>query len=111
LRSGGTTILGGSTVLAARGRGRVERVIVGGLDGRSVSELSCDLVCLVTGAEPAAALLGQAGAKLRAGPDGRLVPYLLPAGVLVAGEVAGARGLDAILASGRLAGSSAVAEA
>jgi sarcosine oxidase subunit alpha len=72
-----------------------------------VSELSCDLVCLVTGVEPAAGLLGHAGGKLRVGDDGRLTPGPLPAGVLAAGEAAGLSGLDAILTSGRLAGAEA----
>jgi sarcosine oxidase subunit alpha len=104
LRSGGTTILRRSTVLAARGSGRVERVAVGDLDGRAGPEISCDLVCLATGVEPAAGLIGHAGGRLRVGDDGRLAPGPLPAGVLAAGEVAGVHGLDAILASGRLAG-------
>jgi sarcosine oxidase subunit alpha len=107
LRSGGTTILPRSTVLAARGGGRVERVVVAERDGRSTSELSCDLVCLVTGAEPAVGLVGHAGGKLRAGDDGHPVPGPLPAGVLAAGEAAGVSGLDAVLASGRLAGAEA----
>jgi sarcosine oxidase subunit alpha len=107
LRSEGTTILRGSTVLSARGSGRVERVIIGDRDGRVGSELSCDLVCLAAGVEPAAGLLGHAGVKLRVAADGRLVPGPLPDGVLVAGEVAGASGIDEILASGRLAGAEA----
>ena len=107
LRAGGTTILRRSTVLAARGAGRVERAVVGDLDGRSVSEHSCDLVCLVGGTEPAAALVGHAGVKLRAEADGRLTPGPLPRDVLVAGEAAGLAGLDAILVSGRLAGARA----
>jgi sarcosine oxidase subunit alpha len=107
LRAGGTTILRRSTVLAARGSGRVERAVVGDLDGRAVSEHSCDLVCLVGGTEPAAGLVGHAGVKLRAEADGRLTPGPLPRDVLVAGEAAGLGGLDAVLASGRLAGARA----
>jgi sarcosine oxidase subunit alpha len=106
LRAGGTTILQSSTVLAAHGAGRVERVVLGDLAGRAVCEMTCDLLCLTTGSEPAAALIGQAGGTLR--PDeGRLVPGPLPAGVLVAGEIAGLERLDPILASGRLAGAEA----
>lgn len=107
LRSGGATILRRSTVLAARGSGRVERVVVGGLDGRAESEISCDLVCVATGVEPAAGLIGHAGGTLRMGDDGRLAPGPLPPGLLAAGEVTGLSGLDAVLASGRLAGAEA----
>jgi sarcosine oxidase subunit alpha len=106
LRDGGTTILRSSTVLAARGAGRVERVVLGDLAGRAVCEMTCDLLCLTTGSEPAAALIGQAGGKLRL-DEGRLTPGPLPAGVLAAGEVAGLDRLDTILASGRLAGAEA----
>ena len=107
LRDGGTRILQSSTVLAAHGSGRVERVVLGDLAGRAVCEMTCDLLCLATGAEPAAGLVGQAGGKLRLGDEGRLTPGPLPPGILVAGEVAGLDGLDAILASGRLAGAEA----
>jgi sarcosine oxidase subunit alpha len=107
LRDGGTTILQSSTVLAAHGSGRVERVVLGERGGRAVCEMTCDLLCLATGSEPAAGLVGQAGGKLRLGDDGRLAPGPLPPDVLVAGEVAGLDGLDAILASGRLAGAEA----
>ena len=107
LRDGGTTILRGCTALAARGSGRVASVVVGDFDGRRVSDMTCDLVCIATGFEPAAGLVGQAGGKLRVGDDGRLTPGLLPPDVLVAGEVAGVSGLSAILASGRLAGAEA----
>src|SRR5262249_37052536 len=106
LRSGGTTILRGSTVLAAPGSRRGGRVVVGG-PVRAGSDLSCGPVCVAPGGEPAAAPLGHAGVKLRMNDDGCLVPGQLPAGLLVAGEVAGVTGLDTILASGRLAGSRA----
>ncbi len=109
LREGGTTILRGSTVLAARGSGRVERVVIGDADGHPACEMTCDLVCLTTGAEPATALVGQAGGKLLFDDDGRLVADTVPAGVLVAGEAAGVDDLDAIVASGRLAGAEAAA--
>ncbi|HEV8674225.1 MAG TPA: 2Fe-2S iron-sulfur cluster-binding protein [Methylomirabilota bacterium] len=110
LRTAGLRILNGRTVLAALGRGgRVRAAVVGGA-GRDAgaSELACDLVCVTTGFEPAAGLLGQAGSRL--GPDaatGRLVPTTLAPGVLAAGEVAGVAGLAAVLASGRLAGAQA----
>jgi sarcosine oxidase subunit alpha len=109
LRDGGTTILRGSTVQAARGAGRVERAVIGDLRGQATCEMTCDLICLTSGSEPAAALLGQAGATLRLDDDGRLAAGALPSGVLAAGEVAGLDGFDAVVASGRRAGAEAAA--
>jgi sarcosine oxidase, subunit alpha len=110
LRELGARLLNGRTVLAARGRGRVEAAAVGGaVRDAGDEEIVCDLIALATGFEPAAGLLGQAGSRLV--PDratGRLSPATLPAGVWAAGEVAGVEGVDAILASGRLAGAQAV---
>jgi len=107
LRDGGTTILRGSTVLAARGSGRVERAVIGDLAGNAACEMSCDLICVTVGAAPATALVAQAGGTLRFGADGNVAADALPAGVLVAGEVAGVEGLDGIVASGQLAGAEA----
>lgn len=109
LRSAGAAILSGSSVLAARGRTRVEAAVIGGVGGGDPRQVPCDLICVATGFEPAAGLMGQAGARLR--PDeatGRLVPAGWPPGVYAAGEVTGAEGLAAIVASGRLAGARAV---
>jgi sarcosine oxidase subunit alpha len=110
LRAAGVAVRNGRTVLAALGRPGVRAAVVGGA-GRDAGaeEVACDLVCLATGFEPAAGLLGQAGSRLA--PDaaaGRLVPAALPPGVWAGGEVAGAAGLDGVLASGRLAGARAV---
>jgi sarcosine oxidase subunit alpha len=106
LRAAGVPILDGMTVLEARGRGAVSAALVGRADsGGDAREVACDLVCLATGLEPAAGLIGQAGGRLRpGGAGGRLVPASLPPGVFAAGAVAGVDGLDAAIASGRLAG-------
>lgn len=93
LRTGGTQILNGATVLGVRGPRRVRRVLVGDPAGGRRHELECDVLCVATGAEPAAGLLGQAGGRL--------------AGVFAAGEVSGAVGIDAVAASGRVAGAEA----
>ncbi len=109
LRAAGVPLLAGQTVLRATGRGRVQGAVVGGTaDGEGAREIPCDLVCVATGFEPAAGLIGQAGGRLV--PDaasGRLVPAALPPGLFAAGEVAGVEGLAAIMASGRLAGARA----
>jgi sarcosine oxidase subunit alpha len=109
VRETGARLLNGRTVLAARGRARVEGAWIGGaVRDAGTEEVACDLIALATGFEPAAGLLGQAGSRLV--PDaatGRLVPASVPAGVWAAGEVAGEDGLEAALASGRLAGARA----
>ncbi|HEV8673506.1 MAG TPA: 2Fe-2S iron-sulfur cluster-binding protein [Methylomirabilota bacterium] len=109
LRQAGVRIQNGRTVLEARGRGRVRAAVVGGAArDEGAREVACDLVCVATGFEPAAGLLGQAGGRLTHDTArGRLVPAALPAGVLAAGEVTGVEGLAAVLASGRLAGAQA----
>ena len=109
LRAAGVGLANGRTVLEARGRGRVTAAVIGGAArDEGAREVPCDLVCLATGFEPAAGLIGQAGGRLRAdGETGRLVPASLPPGIRAAGEVGGAAGLDAVLASGRLAGAEA----
>ncbi|PYM16279.1 MAG: hypothetical protein DMD81_12970 [Candidatus Rokuibacteriota bacterium] len=107
LRASGTTVMEGHTVIAARGPGRVAKVIVGDAHGGPTREIECDLVALAGGFEPAAGLIGQAGGRLRALADGRPTLDALPAGVLAAGEVAGLTTLAGVIASGQLAGAEA----
>jgi sarcosine oxidase subunit alpha len=98
----------GQTVLEARGRGRVERAVVGGAEGGDgARELACDLIVLAGELEPAAGLFGHAGGRLREDPAGCLVPGPMPSGMFAGGEVVGARGLAAVLATGSLAGAEA----
>jgi len=107
LRADGTRVLNRSTVLGAQGPGRVRSVLLGDPAGGERHEFECDVLCVAAAAEPAAALLGQAGARLVVGPSGALTPGPLPPGVFAAGEVAGAVGIDAVVASGRVAGAEA----
>jgi sarcosine oxidase subunit alpha len=113
LHSLGIPLLAGRTVLRAQGRGRVAGALIGGAEaGAEARTIACDLICVTTGFEPAASLIGQAGGRLRpADGDGRLVPDALPPGVFAAGEVAGAVGLVEVIASGRLAGAEAARSA
>jgi sarcosine oxidase subunit alpha len=104
LRAGGTDVLAGHVVVGARGPGRLRRVLLGDARVGSRRELECDVLAVSTGLEPAAALIGQAGGRLVAGRNARLAPGVLPPGLLAAGEVSGATGVDAVVASGRLAG-------
>ncbi len=110
LRAAGIAHLLGQTILEARGDGTLSAAVVGriaaGLDQRVIA---CDLICVSTGLEPAAGLIAQAGGRLAPSAlDDRLVPSTPPPGVIAAGEVAGASGLEATIASGRLAGAEAV---
>jgi sarcosine oxidase subunit alpha len=107
VRERGTRVLDGHTVVAAQGRGRVSRAALGARDGGAVREFECDLICLATGREPAAGLIGQAGGHLAPGTDGRRVPGEVPPGVIAAGEVLGLEDAAPVIASGRLAGARA----
>jgi sarcosine oxidase, subunit alpha len=109
LRTAGVALLTGETILAARGRRGVDQAILGAVDtGARPHVIPCDLVCVATGFEPAAGLIGQAGARLwPAGPEGSDGPAPRPPGVFAAGEVTGARGLAEVIQSGRLAGAEA----
>jgi sarcosine oxidase subunit alpha len=109
VRAAGIAVSNGMTVLEARGRDRVSGALLGRRDsGGDQRVIACDVICVAAGFEPAAGLIGQAGGRLRPdGADGRLLPSALPPAVLAAGEVAGVQGLDAVIASGRLAGSEA----
>jgi sarcosine oxidase subunit alpha len=105
LRQAKIPLLSASTILRATGGHRVESAVVGAVgDGGRPCTLDCDLIVLATGIEPAAGLLGHAGGRLRIDSDGRMVPTSLPPTVLAAGEVAGTRGLTAVVSSGRRAG-------
>ncbi|PYO56275.1 MAG: aminomethyltransferase [Candidatus Rokuibacteriota bacterium] len=105
--AGGIPVLAGHTVLAARGSGRVTHAVLGDLRSGGRREIECDLLCLATGFEPAAGLIGQAGGRLRATGNGSVTLGELPPGVLAAGEVTGLHDLSAIIASGRAAGARA----
>ncbi len=105
--AGGIPVLAGHTVLAARGSGRVTHAVLGDLRSGGRREIECDLLCLTTGFEPAAGLIGQAGGRLRAAGNGSVTLGELPPGVLAAGEVTGLDDLSAIIASGRAAGARA----
>jgi sarcosine oxidase subunit alpha len=109
LRAEKIPLLAASTILRANGGAEVESAVLGAVgDGGRPCTLNCDLIVLATGIEPAASLLGHAGARLHVEDGGRLLPTSLPAGVLMAGEIAGAGSLASVIASGRRAGMEAV---
>ncbi len=74
-------------------------------------KLDCDLVCMATGWAPAAALLGQAGARVVY--DEQIAGFAveeMPAGTYAAGAVAGETTFAAAIAGGRSAGRRAAGE-
>ena len=92
LRARGVTIMAGSRVIKAAGRGRVKAVRVARSDGSGspVARIRCDLLCMSGRFQPVDGLLYQMGAS--------------QPGVTLAGGVNGADGLEDIIRQGREAG-------
>ncbi|HEX7298191.1 MAG TPA: 2Fe-2S iron-sulfur cluster-binding protein [Solirubrobacteraceae bacterium] len=113
LQRGGTEILAGWTVVEAEGRSEVRAAVlapVGNGSARAASQrrFECDLIVVSGGVTPATSLLAQAGARTAYDPArGHFALAELPEGVLAAGDVAGAGGLEAIELSGQIAGGDA----
>ncbi len=108
----GIQVLRGHCVFEARGRGgRLTEVVVcpwdgkGNADSASPVTVACDGLVTSTGWAPAAALLYQAGTKMRF-DEGvqQFVPGTLPEGVFAAGRVNGVFSLQGRLADGERAG-------
>ena len=105
------SVWAGHTVLESRGKRHVQGAVVTRLDSAgepcpdSERFVACDLLALATGWQPADGLLAQTGGH-REYRDalGAFVVTDLPDWLLAAGEVRGARGLDAVQKDGRLAG-------
>ena len=93
-------------------RVRVAKIVEDGVCAPTVDSFTCDLLVVCGGQAPAAALLRQAGAAI-AYDSRRQTTRIdaLPAGVFAAGGVAGAAGLDGVIADGRRAGWQAAAHA
>ena len=105
------SVWAGHTVLESRGKRHVQGAVVARLDSGGTpcagSErfVACDLLAVATGWQPANGLLAQAGGHREYRDElGVFMVTDLPAWLLAAGEVRGARGLDASQKDGRLAG-------
>lgn len=97
--------------LPAKAGGRVGAVRLARVDqAQAVAEIACDGVFMSVGWAPAAALLYQAGTRMRY-DDGvqQFVPEHLPDGVFACGRVNGVYELASRLADGQRAGSAAAA--
>lgn len=107
LRRRGIEVLNRTTVVAARGRNRVRKVVVApeGEGGRGERTIDCDLLVVSGGSAPATGVIAQAGARTAYDPDrGHFALAEFPDGVHAAGEVVGAAEREAAELSGRLAG-------
>jgi sarcosine oxidase subunit alpha len=115
LREAGIEGFQGWTVVQARGRAAVSGAVLEPLAGAAGSgsmrlELDCDLVVVSGGEAPATSLISQAGGST--GYDagaGHFAGTELPAGIAVAGQVAGQGARELAAASGELAGLEAAA--
>jgi sarcosine oxidase, subunit alpha len=108
----GVELLPGATVLEARGRGKVQGVVLGAAgagDGDGPERVvACDLLVVSGGSAPATSLLSQAGASTAYDAERGLFALAgMPAGVHAAGEVAGHGELEAAELSGAVAGAQA----
>lgn len=117
LARAGVPILTRHTILEAKGRERVEQVIIAQLDEKwqivpsTQQELAVDVVCLAVGLTPVAEMLRMAGCQFAWVPElGGHVPvrdlYLRTTvpNILVAGDVAGVEEASSAMVEGRLAG-------
>ena len=105
----GVPLLAGHAITHATGKKRVKAVDVArqnaGRPEGSTRRITCDLVCMAGGFQPANALLQHAGGSLDYDEKtGEGIPRDLPNGVYVAGEVTGVHDLASSLLQGRLAG-------
>ncbi|MEE9162784.1 MAG: glycine cleavage T C-terminal barrel domain-containing protein, partial [Candidatus Neomarinimicrobiota bacterium] len=114
LKSRGVLVLTSHAVTRAEGKGRVRAAVAvrleGGQPAGDETRLSCDIICMSGGFQPANSLLYQAGCRL--GHDeslGEDIPREMPATMHAAGQVTGIHGLATSLLQGRLAGTQAAA--
>jgi len=91
---------------------RVARITGPGEYAPALETIACDLVCMSVGYTPAAHLLHHAGAKFRYNDRSHMFEVAaLPPHLFVAGSVADAYDIDAVLADGKHAGWAAASDA
>jgi sarcosine oxidase subunit alpha len=107
----GIEMLTGWTVVAANGRKVVTSAVLAPVDAQGATrELNCDLLLVSGGDAPASSLISQAGGKTAYDTElGHFRVTDLPAGIHVAGQVAGEGAHTVARASGELAGLKAAA--
>ncbi len=104
------------TIVAAEGSGEVSRAIIAPVDdtGKGPQDariaIACDLIAVSVGWAPADGLIYQADGRLAFDEHwGEFLPQSLPAGISVAGRVAGSHDLSLQLREGQLVGQEAAA--
>lgn len=104
------------TIVAAEGSGEVSQAIIAPVDEHgqistgAKQEVTCDLIAVSVGWAPANGLIYQANGKLAFNRQkAEFLPQSLPAGIFVAGRVAGSHDLSIQLREGRLVGQQAAA--
>jgi sarcosine oxidase subunit alpha len=103
----GIEVLGGHTVIEARGSKQVTQAVLAPLGNDAAARtFDCDLLVVSGGAIPATSLLSQAGARTVYDEQSGVFVLAepLPANVYAAGEVAGFEDAEAIARSGERAG-------
>lgn len=104
-RRAGVRIVPGAAIRRAEGRRRVRRAVFGPVANRAEDSTDCDVLVIAGVRAPSANLLAQAGVERSFDEAAQaFLPRSLPSWMSAAGEVAGIRSLDAIIASGRVAG-------
>ena len=111
LKQHNVMILTAHTISEAIGNRHVTAAVIIELDEQqqiipgTERRISCDLIALSTGFQPAAALVYQSGGKMVYDPSsGSLVPKTLPPAVHVAGDIAGTHELETQILEGRVVG-------
>ena len=111
-RDAGLPIVAASGVIAAHGGSRVTGVDIGPIAGGTAHRRDCDLVCVSGGWNPAVHLFSQARGRLRYDDAlAAFVPESSPLAIVAAGAANGRFGLEAALADGHAAGTSAAVTA
>jgi sarcosine oxidase subunit alpha len=113
LAAAGAELLSGFTIAEARGKKRVREAVLVPVGGNgSRRRVRCDLIAVSTASSPSAEVAYMAGARSRY-DDERSEMRIdeLPAGLFLAGRVAGRRGLEAERSHGSAAGQAAAAHA
>ena len=109
LKNAGIPLFPAHTIAEAIGKRQVTGAVIAPLSGSNGTgtrqRVSCDLIVLSTGFEPAAALIYQSGGKMRYDEAaGTFAVASLPPVVYVAGDVAGTHTIDGQLVEGEQAG-------
>ena len=116
MKAAGTAVHWGYTIMAADGKGKVEKATLvpvdehGQISSAAKQSYDCDLVAMSIGWTPANGLLYQANGRLAFDHDREeFRPDYLPEGIFPVGRVAGTHNIENEIAEGKLVGLQAAA--